>query len=125
MTARRLYGYRWQQESKSFLRRYPLCLRCTEAGIVRLSTVVDHCKPHHGDLALFWDATNWQALCKPCHDEKTLREDRGGKPQRERIGTDGYPIARKTGGDRGGMYDLKVISSLDRARSLSLSESPK
>jgi len=23
-----------------------------------------------------WDESNWQALCKPCHDRKTWMEDR-------------------------------------------------
>ena len=39
------------------------------------STTVDHIIPHKGDRKLFWDKTNWQALCKPCHDAKTARED--------------------------------------------------
>lgn len=26
-------------------------------------------------MALFWDEANWQPLCKPCHDQKTARED--------------------------------------------------
>ncbi|WP_456243258.1 HNH endonuclease [Thermacetogenium phaeum] len=33
--------------------------------------------PHKGDRQLFWDESNWQALCKPCHDSKTAREDGG------------------------------------------------
>ena len=33
--------------------------------------------PHQGDQALFWNASNWQALCKRCHDAKTAREDGG------------------------------------------------
>lgn len=32
--------------------------------------------PHRGDQKLFWDESNWQALCKPCHDRKTWTEDR-------------------------------------------------
>jgi 5-methylcytosine-specific restriction protein A len=39
---------------------------------------VDHRVPHRrGDLALFWDRTNWCAMSKPCHDAKTAREDGG------------------------------------------------
>ena len=37
---------------------------------------VDHIIPHRGDQKLFWDRNNWQALCKPCHDRKTGKEDR-------------------------------------------------
>lgn len=35
------------------------------------ATVVDHVRPHRGDRRLFWDRTNWQALCAPCHNKKT------------------------------------------------------
>ena len=31
--------------------------------------------PHRGDEKLFWDRSNWRALCKRCHDQKTRRED--------------------------------------------------
>lgn len=40
------------------------------------ATVVDHIIPHRGDQKLFWDRSNWQALCKSCHDSKTMTEDR-------------------------------------------------
>lgn len=40
------------------------------------ATVVDHIVPHRGDDRLFWDEENWQALCKNCHDSKTMTEDR-------------------------------------------------
>jgi len=37
-----------------------------------LGTQTDHIIPHRGDQALFWDETNWQRLCLPCHSRKTL-----------------------------------------------------
>ena len=39
------------------------------------ATVVDHVIPHRGDSHLMWDESNWQALCKSCHDRKTGSED--------------------------------------------------
>ncbi|WP_368028316.1 HNH endonuclease signature motif containing protein [Paenibacillus sp. DCT19] len=39
--------------------------------------MVDHIVPHKGDEGLFWDSTNWQALCKRCHDIKTVTQDGG------------------------------------------------
>lgn len=51
---------------------------CAQLGLDVLATVVDHIKPHRGDMALFWDEANWQGLCKPCHD--------GAKAQLERTG---------------------------------------
>jgi len=51
--------------------------------------VVDHIVPHKGDADLFWQRTNWQPLCKPCHDRKTATEDGGwGR----------LPTSRKAGG---------------------------
>lgn len=40
------------------------------------ATVVDHIIPHRGNKDLFWDESNWQALCKKCHDKNTMTEDR-------------------------------------------------
>ncbi|MCT9125512.1 HNH endonuclease [Cupriavidus gilardii] len=39
--------------------------------------MVDHIVPHKGDSKLFWSRSNWQALCKPCHDRKAATEDGG------------------------------------------------
>jgi len=39
------------------------------------SPVVDHIEPHRGNLALFWDECNLQAVCKRFHDtEKQAAE---------------------------------------------------
>jgi hypothetical protein len=60
-----------------FLARRPLCVACMEWSRVTPARVVDHVVPHRGDTRLFWDESNWQALCKPCHDFKTATEDGG------------------------------------------------
>lgn len=73
--ARRGYGKAWQRESKRFLRAHPLCVLCARQGRYVKATVVDHIVPHRGDERLFWDESNWQPLCKPCHDKKTFTED--------------------------------------------------
>lgn len=75
--ARRGYGSRWQRERRSYLRQYPLCKFCEEAGRFVPSECVDHVVPHRGDWTLFWDVTNWQALCKPCHDKLKATAERG------------------------------------------------
>lgn len=77
-TKERGYGYAWQQARRTFLWESPLCVMCEAAGRVVVATVVDHKEPHRGDAALFWDRANWQALCKPCHDAKTQREQAEG-----------------------------------------------
>jgi 5-methylcytosine-specific restriction protein A len=57
-----------------YLYRHPLCVNCHDQGYLEPATVVDHIQPHRGDQALFWDPSNWQALCKTCHDRKTAQE---------------------------------------------------
>jgi 5-methylcytosine-specific restriction protein A len=72
------YGYKWQQARAQYLRENPLCM-CTEcqAGLLRVvpATDVDHIIPHKGNMKLFWDRNNWQALSKSCHSKKTAKED--------------------------------------------------
>jgi len=72
------YTYAWQRARESFLRDHPLC-ECPDcdAGRKRVTaaSVVDHKIPHRGNMVLFWDRTNWQAMSKPCHDKKTATED--------------------------------------------------
>ena len=69
------YGKAWQKARKRYLEAHPLCVACLREGRYTKATDVDHIVPHRGDPALFWDGANWQALCKPCHDEKTLKEE--------------------------------------------------
>ncbi|WP_346866641.1 MULTISPECIES: HNH endonuclease signature motif containing protein [unclassified Clostridium] len=72
------YDSKWRTSRARFLKINPLCVRCKEQGSLVKATVVDHIKPHGGDKILFWDESNWQALCKRCHDRKTMREDNYG-----------------------------------------------
>ena len=70
------YGKHWQKASKAYLRRHPLCAECQRHGRYVAATVVDHIVPHRGNPQLFWDESNWQPLCKACHDHKTGTEER-------------------------------------------------
>lgn len=72
---RALYGKRWARVRLQHLARDPLCVRCAGDGLVVPATVVDHIKPHKGDTVLFWDRTNWQSMCAPCHDGPKQREE--------------------------------------------------
>jgi len=44
-------------------------------GCYTKATDVDHIVPHRGDQRLFWDESNWQALCHRHHSIKTRSED--------------------------------------------------
>jgi len=65
------YDARWQRARLLFLRRNPLCVLHKMKGEIVPATVVDHKLPHKGDMRLFWDVGNWQALCRACHTDKT------------------------------------------------------
>ena len=69
------YGTAWNRARKRYLETHPLCVECLKAGRYVKATDVDHIKPHRGDSVLFWDQSNWQALCHRHHSMKTRRED--------------------------------------------------
>jgi 5-methylcytosine-specific restriction enzyme A len=82
---RRLYFTAvWQATRRAILFRDPVCRLCQTAP----ATVADHVIParkyvakYGGDLARFFDETNLEGVCKPCHDRKTAEESgfAGGK----------------------------------------------
>jgi 5-methylcytosine-specific restriction protein A len=89
--SQRLYNRQWTYSSRpAFLMEHPLCevirykdsdgqlkfIRRHEGRVVAAS-VVDHIVPHKGDTALFHDQSNWQALCRDCHNYKTAKLDGG------------------------------------------------
>jgi len=75
--AKRGYGRKWQVASKGYLATHPFCVKCLEKGEYVQAECVDHIVPHKGDMSLFWNADNWQALCHSCHNKKTATEDGG------------------------------------------------
>jgi 5-methylcytosine-specific restriction enzyme A len=77
--AQRGYGYRWQKASQAYLKAHPIAVDWFDEhnGRVFAAEVVDHIKPHKGDMKLFWDPSNWQGLTKADHDRKTALEDGG------------------------------------------------
>lgn len=74
---KRGYDSRWRKARVVFLRSNPVCVECKKQGWHVPATVVDHIVSHKGDMKLFWDINNWQALCKRHHDIKTAKEDGG------------------------------------------------
>lgn len=75
------YSNQWLAASKAFLTEHPMCAECLKNGRFTPATEVDHIIPHKGDMVLFWNRKNWQALCHKCHSTKTVREDGGfGRP---------------------------------------------
>lgn len=70
---RRGYDARWRKESRAFL--VSVDHRCVSlgGGCTLIATLVDHIKPHRGDMILFWDRSNWQPLCDHCHNVHKAR----------------------------------------------------
>ncbi|MDN7144082.1 HNH endonuclease [Pseudomonas sp. JQ170] len=77
-STQRGYGYKWQQARERYLFDHPLCVYCARHGLTAAASVVDHKIPHRGDQDLFWNQSNWQSLCKPCHDSVKQAEEAGG-----------------------------------------------
>ncbi|MCY7262736.1 HNH endonuclease signature motif containing protein [Pseudomonas protegens] len=92
-SSERGYGYKWQQARDSFLREHPFCSMCSTDQRPVAATVVDHKvapklkeAKDSGDPAainlawkLFWRRSNWQSLCKFCHDSTKQRAEKSGR----------------------------------------------
>ena len=75
------YGYKWQKARERFLSEHPLCCYCQRIGRAIPASIVDHIIPHEGNDSLMWNESNWQPLCKTCHDSTKKAEEarsRGG-----------------------------------------------
>lgn len=70
-STQRGYNRQWERERLAFLRINRFCRRCGKPA-----TTVDHIIPHKGDKRLFWDRSNWQPLCTPCHSSAKQSEER-------------------------------------------------
>jgi 5-methylcytosine-specific restriction endonuclease McrA len=77
-STQRGYGYKWQKAREGYLSSHPLCVYCEREGRTTAATVVDHITPHRGDMARFWDETNWQSLCATHHSSQKQREEAQG-----------------------------------------------
>lgn len=62
----------------TFLRDVYQCRRCGAVVGKRGEATCDHIRPHRGDRALFFDPSNLQTLCKPCHDGPKQRDEARG-----------------------------------------------
>lgn len=65
------HSARWKREKKVFLESHYWCVWCGAKA-----DTVDHIKAHKGNETLFWDVTNWQAMCHSCHSKKSMQERR-------------------------------------------------
>ena len=75
---RQWYGTaRWQKlRWEVLVRDCFTCARCKRVSGNKGEAVADHIKPHRGDERLFWDPSNLQCVCQPCHDSIRQAEDK-------------------------------------------------
>jgi 5-methylcytosine-specific restriction protein A len=62
----------WARLRAKVLMSNPLCVKCAATGRVQAAHEVDHIVPLHSGGT--HDRSNLQALCSPCHAEKTASE---------------------------------------------------
>lgn len=71
------YDYAWEKLRERIMQRDTgLCQPCKRNGHVTMATQVDHITPKAQGGGN--DDANLQAICDPCHRDKTSRESKGG-----------------------------------------------
>lgn len=66
----RTSSYHWRKLRMSILERDKFT--CQSCGLITTVLEVDHIEPNSDNN----DPANLQAICRPCHEEKTLRENK-------------------------------------------------
>jgi 5-methylcytosine-specific restriction enzyme A len=65
-----IHSTRYRLAISIYKSEHPLCERCLKKGKVVPAYIVHHKKPHEGNWELFWDQSNWEGVCNPCHEEE-------------------------------------------------------
>jgi hypothetical protein len=87
---------------------------CHRRGKLELATVVDHIRRHRGDMNLFWDSSNWQPLCKRCHDGEKQRIDKRMDKTGENLPAPVVPVTIYAGPPASGKST--TIKDIDRSK---------
>ena len=66
----------WRKARKNYIEKFPLCVKCKESGKTVAAKYVDHIQriEDGGDKL---NESNFQSLCKQCHDSKSGKEAHG------------------------------------------------
>lgn len=80
---RKAYAYlykrkKWRQLRQAVLDKEPFCRYCKREDKLKLAEVVDHIKPHKGDMRLFYQRSNLAPCCYSCHNSRKQQFERGG-----------------------------------------------
>ncbi|MCS3766150.1 5-methylcytosine-specific restriction endonuclease McrA [Aeromonas hydrophila] len=66
-------GTKWRKESDWKLKRNSMCEHCLAKGIYHAAELVDHIIEIEDNWDLRYVRSNYQSLCKPCHNRKTAK----------------------------------------------------
>ena len=86
----------WRKLRREVLKRQgKICRFCSREG-----AVVDHIKPHDGDLKMFFNYNNLQVLCSSCHSGVKRQVDQSYRREKRElakwvVGEDGWLKRRK------------------------------
>ena len=112
------YTSEWDNARADFLKAHPHCVRCGARA-----SIVDHIQPHKGSVALFWNPSNWQPMCTPCHSGAKQREER--RAERHATATDARrPLAATHNGGAGSTPGKKVGTGVGRHARISPTDFP-
>ena len=64
---------RWRKARAQQLGKQPLCEECLKNDIITSANVCDHINPVRLGGS-FWDSSNHQSMCTPCHNKKSGAE---------------------------------------------------
>lgn len=116
----------WRKLRARQLLAEPLCRMHMQIGQVVAAGVVDHVKPHKGDLDLFLDERNLQSLCKPCHDSHKQAQEHNTDGLLRGAGHDGRPLDLAhpwhQSGSRGGGVEISEPRPLKTAQEVSFAK---
>jgi 5-methylcytosine-specific restriction endonuclease McrA len=70
------YDAEWDRERAAFLTANEFCVRCANEGVRTTATIINHKRPHRGDRGLFWQRSNWEAVCAYHHNSVIQAEER-------------------------------------------------
>ncbi|MGU5666143.1 HNH endonuclease [Aeromonas hydrophila] len=64
---------KWRGISERFLKKHPMCEHCKAKGRYYAAEVTDHIIELEDNWDLRYTKSNFQALCRPCHNKKTAK----------------------------------------------------
>ena len=122
------HTHRWRQLRQSLLRDNPLCVRCSQAGAIKLASVIDHAIPSREYKGDFFDTDNLFPVCAKCHSDITKNFDNKNAHRHPELSLD-YPSFKYSNREHrrgldGFMIDEKLNSILDSLESVGTKDTP-